>query len=48
MCVNGKGAPTITKVLKEKRILNLVAYKRLKCLTRFENFKELTIIKGKQ
>ena len=35
MCVNGKGAPTIAKVLEEKGILNPAAYKTLKGSTRF-------------
>ena len=35
MCVNGKGAPTIAKVLEEKGILNPAAYKILKGSTRF-------------
>ena len=35
MCVNGKGAPTIAKVLEERRILNPAAYKTLKGSTRF-------------
>ena len=35
MCVNGKGAPTIAKVLEEKGILNPATYKTLKGSTRF-------------
>ena len=49
MCVNGKGAPTIEKFLEEKGILKPAAYKNLKGSTiDLLNFKELTIINGKQ